>query len=472
MTAVDMTETVKHSPNIVYRLLPVSGRSPVILLKIEAIQPPPKRIVIILDLSDSCHNIEKQLAELSKLLKDLPSSWPVDIYRLSNSTPIGKDGLTLFDFLESKNFPGDLCNDRSSIESGSQSGSFLRPCLEGIHSRMNAGTLEKGCLVISLGDGDFSDFGRLPVPDSLDIVSIITGGSGGPYESSRPDIVPCFHFQDHKLDRVIKQYQFPFWGPVKIQVTSPLPPTHAVYRVESDGQLTNCTSLENQVFNLSTGPCYILIDPEQSIPDTLKCRVISCTFSTDVVLNGIAETQVFDTSLEKSITEQFSGDLSSKGPIILLNVKQGSDLFETVCNAYKSALELAQKTEAWIDECGTIIIDAMQGITELCDEGGKPKCDGMILIQCQDLASVVQVMAVSLLRSRNPALHLKHGDKIGDFTVEQDVTVDFVQKMNRWVLTTEGEPFELNYYGSEVIKLPLVNNQLQSPKVIFSGNLR
>ncbi len=127
--------------------------------------PQPAKIHIILDFSDSFANLDKALRRLQNILKNFPREWPLSFFRLSSQNQLMNSSLG--NFVDAAVEEELLAFTRN--EKNMQSGSFLRPCLEGITKLAEKNEQQ---LVIVLGDCKLSDFGEVPHGDSLSIIGV------------------------------------------------------------------------------------------------------------------------------------------------------------------------------------------------------------------------------------------------------------------------------------------------------------
>ena len=469
-----MYDIETDTPQLDYRLIPVPNRAPVVLLGIEVAEPAKRRITLVLDFSDSCTTIEKQVDLLRKLFKELPSSWPFDVYRLSSPESIGKQNLTILDFLECKDVVVDLCTESSALHDCRGMGSFLRPCVEDLYLQLGPNAAEKCCLVFVLSDGDFTDFGHLEVPASLDIVAITAGNPSAKQKTTHTGIIPSFHVMDRRIDSVLKRHRRPFFGPVKIEMLGTTIDPQSVYRVEPDGRLTQWSRIANPIFNLAAGRCNILLDADLTIAANQRWKIRSLATSSELILSAVSATTKLDLGLEKRIAAQFTLEKNDDSIIYLFRFSKDSESFHLACDAFTDARRLTEGSLEWATEEGRLNVFQSPLLVPFCSREGIPNCDAMVAVQTTNSTTneASEVMAIGLYRTRNPALRLAAGDKIGDLVATKEFSISFDSKLYRWILTVCGESsYELEHYTSEPITLPIVHPKYEAT-TIFSGNLR
>nr|WP_143548221.1 hypothetical protein [Rhodopirellula sp. SM50] len=469
-----MSDVESDDPLIAYRVVPVAGRTPVVLLRVEVAEPATKSVAIVLDFSDSCVSLEKQLELLRKLLGTLPPSWPLAIYCLGNPDPIGNPANSLASFLDCSNPIRDLCDDRMLDQRFRGRGSFIRPCLEGICGHLGQNASKGDCLVFVLTDGQFSDFGAINVPSSLDVVAITPTSVSAASTMFPRDCIQFFDVRDQKIDSVIGRHRLPFFGPVRIELLEPTVDLATVFRVAPGDRLINWNSIHNHSVNLAAGNLHLVVDADLSVAKKLRWKITSLVTQETCVLATEDEAIPSESHIEKVVSTHFSSLRNGEDVSYLFRFTEQSSDMPEACAAFDAALCLANSSAPWIDEAGKMRVLQNPVLTAMCEEHGNARCDAMLLL-CTSRKSddrAHEVLALGLSRSNEFGFRINSGDRLGESVATADFSIRFDRSHYRWMLQiADANPQELEYYASEVLSLPISHSENEIIAV-FSGNLR
>lgn len=467
-------------PRMEYRLVPLVDRGPIAMMNFVMPKPQPVCITIVLDLSDSCPDIIRQLIYVRKLLARLPSDWPLEIYRLSSPSPIGRGGLRLLDFIECADILGELCFDPSVVMTSKNSGSFVRPVLETLANQLDAAESETTQMAFVLTDGKFTDFGSVFVHPRLTIAAILRGGES--YSSSRNaesniSVIPCFTMQDARLDDLISKFQSPFNGLVLLEPIGrddEPTPLSSLYRVDKHGRVTPWESHGKPTFNLTSPDCYFLVDAAPQMIETMRWRVHSIPSGATAMIEGASATAAGRRQLEKSIQRHFATDDDPSGPDIRFRYDRTSTNWGRISTMAEDAMRLADRSEPWVDDDSIAVVFHEPAFVGFADEKGKPQCDAIAVAAVYSKSSeeLLEIIAFGLHRHVNPALQIGEGDSVAGLRVTRKMILYFDNQLYRWFSKSEDtEPYELEYYASEKIESPFADDR-GTVRFAFSGNLR
>lgn len=464
-----------NSHTAVLRYLPLTSPEgdPLALVSIDVATPPDQGLSLVLDFSDSCESLDKQTGILRKLLAHLPGTWPLTIYRLSSPDPVGRPHLTIQDFVDSEHVANDLLSDRSAVDDGRLAGSFLRPCLEAASAGLGPGSKGSRHPVFVLTDGHFTDFGHLQIPSGLDVVALTSSEQDADVLTDPLSNLQRYYIRDPKLDAIIRPYQYPFYGPVEVELPDETIEPGMLYRVEPDGRIVDWVNLQSHIFNLSAGPGRILVAGAATRIDHLRWTVTPCDSRSHSVL--VKATVAVDLKIPQAerIVEALTTARDQSAFDFVFDTQNDTKLLPSAAQAFERLHIYAVDSKAWTEDNGTLSDVGSPEIHDLLSHNGRPNHDAMLLLQVQDSGSgnADRVIAIGLYQDRHPSLQVDAGEELAGLGTPLALTIDYRDRDNRWYLTIDGNDHELEYYESEQLELPL-----QAPgrtiNAVFSGCLR
>lgn len=148
-----------------------AGRRSRLLFRLAALcAPKVNAISVIVDCSDSYDKAIQEIGTLRKAVSRWPADWVVHFFKLSNSDLLATQKIA------------DFCKGEDCVERYLEShlnpippqcrGSFLRPCIEAIARQKSTESDPVDQIVIVLGDGQFTDFLPVALPDGTRLVVI------------------------------------------------------------------------------------------------------------------------------------------------------------------------------------------------------------------------------------------------------------------------------------------------------------
>jgi hypothetical protein len=464
-------------PLIDHQVISIQGRSPMLLLGFEAAAPEPVEIALAIDLSDSCGELSKVFAQTKKLLRQLPSDWPVTIFSLSSPQAISRYGLRLHDLSEAEDWLKELCVDTNVFRVCKRMGSFLRPVLESIAA---SNGLSRRLLIV-LTDGRLSDFGDLNVPANLEVVCIVSNADHTESRLRRPNLgqVKILETRDVQLERVIARYAHPFFGRVIIEPKVDASMLKRFYRIDGDGRIFDWLRMPNHIVNLSSGRQFVLFDGSIEEAQSIRWQIKSSIIESIKILQGSIATVQPQEILERRIVNHFTQSHSETKNELICWLKSGDTQFASLTEQFEQARNLATQGKSWIDADGNMLVFLHTSGIKSTNEAGRSQHHSIlaIMVQCIQTGSPRHVALFSLSRDKRPALQFHPDSPINQLVASQLISIEFDESRYRWILVTLGpnddspqKTVELEYYSAEKLPFPL-SHPSGSVTALFSGNL-
>jgi hypothetical protein len=464
-------------PLIDHHVISITGRSPVVVLGLEATTPEQVEISIVIDLSDSCGDLSKLISHAKKLLSLLPRDWPISIFSLSSPDAISRPGLRLLDFIESDNLLLELCNNTRVISVSKRRGSFLRPVLETIGG-VNPSTRR---LLVVLTDGEFSDFGEFDIPARLEVVCILPNSFQTASELRKPilDGFTVLEMQDPQLDKIIASFTHPFFGPVVIEPILNTSMLDNLYRFVGDGKFIKWSSSTSHIVNLASGRQLFLFDGSLEDAQLIRWQIKSCFNQSIRILQSSTATIQPLPGIEELITRQFNPSQTDSITELICWSKRGDDQFSVIAEQFEQASILAAQGRSWINEKGNLQVFSNFAALTPITEGSRPQYSALlaIMVQCDQTGSPLHIALFSLRRDKNPAIRFQVDAPYNQLVANQNLSIRFDDSRYRWILESSGSkdaeaPFtaELEYYASEKLVVPL-SHPNGSVTALFSGDV-
>lgn len=466
------------APYIDYQVISIAGKPPMVLLGLEVLPPKTLEVVLAIDLSDSCSDLSKLISYTQKLLGQLPSDWPLQIFRLSSPVAISRPNLRLQDFCESTHWQKELCVGLDSQRSLARTGSFLRPITEALSAAQN--TSEK--LLIILTDGQLGDFGQIDLPSDVDVIGLmpLSARENRLTKALINEQVQILCMQDIQVDQRINQYTHPFFGPVIVEPDSKSACHDRLHRVDAEGRLTSWAHRPNQIFNLALGRHYVLFDGSIEEAQMIRWELKSCS-NESVHVSQCRELAIcIDPILVNKIVANLAQSTSRIANEIICWLKHDHPEFSSIRGQFQIALGLVDEGKAWIDDNGKMLVFTEISGASLFTDDGKSKHHGLVAISVtsSENSTPSQIGLFALNRDHNPAFAFQPGELCGGLLTTDNSGIYFDQRRNRWMLARNTLPDsagqilnELEYYAAERLDIPITHPD-GAVTVLFSGNLR
>ena len=464
-------------PIIEHQVISITGRSPMVLLGLEAATPEQMEVSIALDLSDSFGELSKLIGHAKKLLNLLPKDWPVSIFALSSTDTISRQSLRLHNLIETDNWISDLCSSTHLSSLSKRRGSFLRPVLEAIEV-MNISTRR---LLIVLTDGKFSDFGEFELPAGLEVVCITPNAVRTSREIQKliPINFSVLKMQDPQLDRIIASYTHPFFGPVVIDPILDISDFDKLYKVIGEGNVISWKSMQKHIINLASGRHFFLYDGSLEDAQSIRWQMRSCSNqSVNIIQSSLPATQRHS-DIEEHIFRYFTRAHSDSINDVIYWSKKGDDHFNFLIEEFEQASILATQGKGWINENGSLQVFSKIASAKSATGCFRSQYSAMlaIMVQCSQTGSPIHIGLFSLRRDKRIAIQFRSDAPCHQLLASQDFSIRFDEDIYRWVLFKTGSKdaeirdfAELEYYASEKIFVPLSHPD-GLVTALFSGNL-
>jgi hypothetical protein len=463
-------------PLLDHQVIPIPGRSPMLLLGLKVAPPESVEIALAIDLSDSCGDMSKVFAYVKKLVKQLPNDWPLIIFSLSSPHAICRGGLRLLDLIKAENWLNELCDGTSVLNVGDRKGSFLRPVLETLASD----NVLKRRLLIVLTDGRLSDFGDLEVPANLEIVCIVPNATHSVSGLRRPILsqVKMLEMRDVQINRVFAGYAHPFFGLVVVEPKLDVSMLGKLYRVDLDGRLTDWLH-KPQVFNLSSGRQFVLFDGSVEDAQSIRWQIKSCVNESIKVLQGSKATLEPQPILERKIVHHFTQSHSESTNELICWLQYGDEQFDSLAEQFDQACNLATQGKGWIDDNGKMKVFSQFADTKSFIKGTRSQYHAIlaVMIKCCQTGAPRHMALFSLSRDKRPSLQFHPDLPSNQLVAARHISITFDENRYRWILGTlppndekSKETTELEYYAAEKLILPL-SHPSGPVTILFSGDL-
>lgn len=462
---------------IEHQVISISGRTPLVLLGLEAVSPEPVELYIAIDLSDSFSELTRLISHTKKLLNLLPMDWPVSIFALSTPYAVSCQGLRILDLVKADNWLSELCVNTHILTSSKRRGSFLRPVLEAI-VEINSSNRR---LLLVLTDGEFTDFGAIDVPTSVEVVCIVPNTSHANRDSQKPisNNLSILEFRDPRLDEIIARYTNSFFGSVVIEPLIDVSAHDKLYRITGEGDVISWPSAPSHIVNLASGKKFLLFDGSVEDVQLIRWKISPCSNQSFKVLQSTLSAMHRNLDIEESVVRYFTQSQTDSINELICWTKRGDEQFKCLVEEFRKADVFATQGKSWIDEGGSLRVFSSIAGAPSATPFSRSQYSALlaIMVQCFDTGDPLHIGLFSLRRDKRIAIHFDSDSSCHQLLATRNIKIRFDGNIYRWLLDTAEYKDteiqvadELEYYASEKIDLPL-NHPDGSVTALFSGNL-
>ena len=432
------------------------GTKPRLLFRLDGVRSQKEQVVcVIVDGSDSYDNAIQEINTLRKAISKWPSEWIVKFFQLSNTGILAEQKLSEF------------CKGEDSVERYFEAGanqipsqyrgSFLRPCIETMVWDRSIEATSVDWIVIVLGDGKFTDFLPVTIPDWMKLVVISS-------DKSPDDNGGVEHLQwgTSGLVNFVNGYIPQFDGEVPLVIQG-VPEGTRFFSVTDDGLQEWQIPGETTVVVTEPVTTFLIdCEPETALELSwwLRCKGqlirLPATFSSDAD-DGSDLRDVINVGL-RNLRQRPSFQ-------ILFDSTTGSDNHHAVRAFFKAAESASQLRHRWSHT------EASSRFDELVQSVGRSQearsLDAVLVIAARADSTSGPEHLIAIGLSKSVEFQVNAGDCIGTFSVMESFAMSFNRERRRWRLRIDSQPdLELGA-SSQQIDLPITYEALDV-RVLFS----
>lgn len=448
--------------------LPGEGPGSEWVVEVTCRPPTGAAFAVVLDLSDSSGAMRDEASKFARLVKHLPRTMPVWLYRLSAHVPVTYERHPIAHFQDGTIELSSLLEDARTREFMSRRGSLFRPVLESICERKTQEGLSEVRIIV-LTDGELLDAAELRLPVGITIVGITRTSSDAKCKHWRRVLPTCpiYDLQDAALDSSFEDIHTAFFGACDIS-----------WHSAEGSRLTKAVSLlsgqvlplegEAITWNFADQPIVLMWSTVDGEPGPLRMtfRSKKNQQACDIVVGP--EMAALDGSTVEAATALLNVDGANHSNV-LLDAGVHDSGFESVRTQFLFGQHLAESRASWLSGEGDL-----QVWNELGALSGITKYDALLCLGCLlgGSTEVNRIVVVGLQKRAQPAFAIGKGPflDIGESPVA--ITISFDNREARWMLHAGGDTRELDPRGSQRLEIPLESAKGLPVVAFFSGPLR
>ena len=462
---------MKEGPFIEGRIESGGSADERLILKVGVTGSQDGRLLLLVDLSDSCAITKDDLHRLSRFLQPVPRDWPIGLGMVSSTVLVGDPGrtMTVADVVDGVVDLPTVFLSPKSVRGGLHAGSFLGPSID-MHlfgKEANAGH-DGRVVVVVLTDGMLSDLDAVTLPEGVAVLGIMPPNADEADARWR-EVLPHSHLLGASdpagagLLRILAGCSF--YGPCTIVIPV------GTYRLRAEHETPNGNlsgrSERSQLWDFSLGNAWFEF-----------YRRENAVYPTHLVILGVHGDEV-SLPVRYELAQTVNATLLACPPKD--NLASSLSLVSTTRTEVKAlagALEqvIASK-QTWQnpDGCLSIPIPSNARIPGVIDPEGQPMSDAIVLILSESVDGDDNVMLFIAGLQSTATWELDHSsDHNGNrvFTAEERMYLYYHKLDARWIFQVgEGKAEVLPPRGPSQLQANVTDGQGRPCRVFFSGTL-
>jgi len=416
--------------------------------------PEVRTICVIVDCSDSYDKAIQDISTLRRTISRWPSDWVVHFFQLSSPDLLATQNIA--EFCKGEDRVERYFERESNLTPSQCCGSFLRPCIESIAAIGLTEDNPSAMVVFVLGDGQFTDFLPVTLPNWIKLVVISTVSN-----TNGPSHLACMQWGTKPLLQFINGYVPLFVRKVPLIVKGF--PAGARFFSVDDCNLQQWPKPGESILDTQLAVPSFLIDcePEQAID-------LSWWIRSKGEFVRLPAPVACDVSDERNICEVVNAGLRNmvqkQSFQVLFESQTGSHNHRDVQLFFEAAESAAKMRNKWSRT------DASSRFDELVRSFGGTQevyMDAVLIVGARTEGSPEPERVIALGLCKSMDLQMRKGDCLGRFTVLHPFRMSFDPERRRWHLSVDGQlDLELGA-SSQLIELPITYAS-QDVSVLFS----
>jgi hypothetical protein len=412
-------------------------------------------ICAVVDCSDSYDKAIQEISTLRKAISRWPSDWVVHFFQLSSPEILATQ--TIAEFCKGEDLVERHFEPHSNQIPSQCRGSFLRPCIEAITWKRSTETDPGDQIVFVLGDGQFTDFLPVILPDWMKLV--VTSNL------VRIDGVACFEHMRWGTKTQIdftNSYIPRFDGDVPLAVTGA--PQGTRFFSVTNNELQEWRKPGETEVDVKRSVATFLIDCEPEHAHNLKW----CIRSTGelVRLHMPVASSFPDESRLREVINAGLRNVKQKPPyLVLFESQTGRHNHHEVQSFFEAAEAAANMRNKW---SLTDVSNRFNEFVRSADESHDVHSTDAVLVlaaEAHGTAKPDQLIAIGL--SKSEEFRMSKGDCIGTFSVLESFKMSFNRELRRWRLSVSNQQDLDLGASSQVVELPIAYESL-NVRILFS----